>query len=508
MEPALHAVTVSTCLLWLLSTGSCASPHKPASRLGDGYENKLLKDLFSNYNPSVRPVLKATSSVTVQLGVSLHQIIDLDERNQILISNLWVRQKWNNPLLTWDPTHFGNLTSINVDPLRVWRPDLILYNNADRDTDGALDRFYTKVQLKFDGSSLWLAPIIFKSTCKFDVAYFPFDEQSCILKFGSWTYDGLRLNIVPENGTDIGIDKFVSNGEWELTGVSANRNVMFYDCCVEPYPDVTFTLKIRRLTLFYYMNMLIPCFLITGLTLLSYILPPESGERITLVVTSLLAQTVYMLLVSEIMPPVAEVVPLISIYYTTAMFMVGLSLASTCVVLRCYYRQAHRTAMPLWLRYLIFDILFRLTGKLPSLSPTNTTPTNLGTHEQSHSKIVHGDSNKPKVGSQYNVACIDHKAGYPHLSTSSHCQNCKMAQHHLADRSVIYRGETIRTSPMEKDVQRIAEILKERDHIDSKLEDWKKAAVILDKFFLWVFLIVFVAATLAVFLAAPINRYY
>ena len=58
--------------------------------------------------------------------------------------------------------------------------------------------------------------------------------------------------------------KFVSNGEWQFIGFPAKRNVIYYVCCPEPYPDVTFTLQIQRLALFYYMNLIIPCLLITG----------------------------------------------------------------------------------------------------------------------------------------------------------------------------------------------------------------------------------------------------
>ena len=63
--------------------------------------------------------------------------------------------------------------------------------------------------------------------------------------------------------------------------------------------------------------------LFLALTLLSFFLPPDSGERITLVITSLLAMTVFMLIVAEIMPATSEVIPLISIYYTGIMFEVS-----------------------------------------------------------------------------------------------------------------------------------------------------------------------------------------
>ena len=72
----------------------------------------------------------------------------------------------------------------------------------------------------------------------------------------------------------------------------------------------------------YFLHIVIVFFCL-ALTLLSFFLPPDSGERITLVITNLLAMTVFMLIVAEIMPATSEVIPLISIYYTGIMFEVS-----------------------------------------------------------------------------------------------------------------------------------------------------------------------------------------
>ena len=64
---------------------------------------------------------------------------------------------------------------------------------------------------------------------------------------------------------------------------------------------------------------------ITVLTVTAFYLPPDSGERITLVITNLLAMTVFMLLVADIMPSTSEVIPVISIYFSGAIFEVCLS---------------------------------------------------------------------------------------------------------------------------------------------------------------------------------------
>lgn len=51
----------------------------------------------------------------------------------------------------------------------------------------------TKANLKFDGEVIWVPPAIYKFSCEMNVLYFPFDEQNCLLKFGSWTYNGLQV---------------------------------------------------------------------------------------------------------------------------------------------------------------------------------------------------------------------------------------------------------------------------------------------------------------------------
>lgn len=67
-----------------------------------------------------------------------------------------------------------------------------------------------------------------------------------------------------------------------LSEVPGGRHEVFYDCCAEPYPDVTFVVTLRRRTLFYALNLLIPCVLLSSMTLLVFLLPANSGEKISL----------------------------------------------------------------------------------------------------------------------------------------------------------------------------------------------------------------------------------
>lgn len=94
----------------------------------------------------------------------------------------------------------------------------------------------TKASLSFTGEVVWKPPAIYKSSCKINVEWFPFDEQNCDMKFGSWTYNGYQLDLkhlYQEKGSNIvqiGIDlkEFYHSVEWDILEVPATRNEEYY----------------------------------------------------------------------------------------------------------------------------------------------------------------------------------------------------------------------------------------------------------------------------------------
>ena len=95
---------------------------------GDEHGYRLTKYLLSNYETSVRPVGNSSEPIVVVFGLSIHHIIDVDEKNQILTVNCWLSQVWNDTHLTWNASDFGGIDTIALPYDKVWRPDIILYN--------------------------------------------------------------------------------------------------------------------------------------------------------------------------------------------------------------------------------------------------------------------------------------------------------------------------------------------------------------------------------------------
>ncbi|KAI6079957.1 Neuronal acetylcholine receptor subunit alpha-10 isoform X1 [Aix galericulata] len=430
--------------------------------------HKLLHDLFANYSSALRPAEDTDRALNVTLQVTLSQIIDMDERNQVLTSYLWVRQAWLDAHLTWDKDAYGGIDSIRIPSSYVWRPDIVLYNKwlpHGRPCPSADDRFSgsmeTNVVLRSDGHIMWDSPAITKSSCKVDVSYFPFDGQQCRLTFGSWTYNGNQIDL--RNRLDAGdLTDFVENVEWEVLGMPATRNVVTYGCCSEPYPDVTYTLLLKRRASFYIFNLLLPCVMISFLAPLGFYLPADSGEKVSLGVTVLLALTVFQLLVAESMPP-SESVPLIGKYYIATMTMIAASTALTIFIMNVHHCGPGARPVPPWARRLILHHLARALC-VCEVGESCGSPRRAGTGGT-------GPQEPPGVDTQ------------PGPCPRGHC----LCHHHVLLSSVGY----------------IAGCFRRHRAAQRRAGEWKKVAKVMDRFFMWVFFImVFLMSVLVIGKAA------
>ncbi|EFO23093.1 acetylcholine receptor protein [Loa loa] len=181
-------------------------------------EGQLYQDLLYDYNKIPRPIKNSTNVLTVNLGASLIRIIDVDEKNQILTTNLWLEMQWNDSKLTWDPSKYGGITTLHIPSDQIWTPDLVLYNNAAGDPDITI---FTDALVAYDGRVLWQPPAIYKSFCPIDVTWFPYDSQHCEMKFGAWSYTGYYVDLkqLPQDQVMSGIDKYGQDVETMKIGM-------------------------------------------------------------------------------------------------------------------------------------------------------------------------------------------------------------------------------------------------------------------------------------------------
>lgn len=158
---------------------------------------------------------------------------------------------------------------------------------------------------------------------------------------------------------DYGMDlqDFYLSVEWDVMKVPAVRHEEYYSCCEEPYIDIVFNLTVRRKTLFYTVNLIIPCVGLSFLSVLVFYLPSDSGEKVSLCISVLVSLTVFFLLLSEIIPPTSLVVPLLGKYLLFTMVLVTLSVVVTIIVLNVNFRSPVTHRMRPWVYKIFIQVL-------------------------------------------------------------------------------------------------------------------------------------------------------
>ena len=120
----------------------------------------------------------------------------------------------------------------------------------------------TNALVEPNGDVLWVPPGHFKAYCKMNMRQWPFDTQVCQMKFGSWTSHGnlIKLGLYRNSTYVEQLNVYTDNRQWKIIGkITAEHKQTFYDCCDEPYPDVTFTFNLQRDSQGYRAIVILPC---------------------------------------------------------------------------------------------------------------------------------------------------------------------------------------------------------------------------------------------------------
>ncbi|KAM9091090.1 neuronal acetylcholine receptor subunit alpha-5 isoform 1-T1 [Megaptera novaeangliae] len=433
------------------------------------HEDSLFKDLFQDYERWVRPVEHLNDKIKIKFGLAISQLVDVvgvhiipysishrsmesilcaqapcsaakitkDEKNQLMTTNVWLKQEWIDVKLRWNPDDYSGIKVIRVPSDSLWTPDIVLFDNADGRFEGAS----TKTVVRYDGTVTWTPPANYKSSCTIDVTFFPFDLQNCSMKFGSWTYDGSQVDIILED-QDVDKRDFFDNGEWEIVSATGSKGNRTDGCCWYPY--ITYSFVIKRLPLFYTLFLIIPCIGLSFLTILVFYLPSNEGEKICLCTSVLVSLTVFLLVIEEIIPSSSKVIPLIGEYLVFTMIFVTLSIMVTVFAINIHHRSSStHNAMAPWVRKIFLQ-------KLPTLLCMRSHVDRCFSQEETES------SRGPKSSRNTLEAALD---------------------------SIRYITR---------------HVMKEND-VREVVEDWKFIAQVLDRMFLWTFLLVSIVGSLGLF---------
>ena len=315
---------LKTFWLYMLSYLLCIRlTHARSASIEDVKE--LRKHLLKDYSKYVRPVKDQSKSVDVYLLLTAAALQEFDEvlERFSVVGAFFLY--WLDETMVWNETDYSNITSVFMGYKDVWVPELILTNPSQKidsyGKDWQLIRYY------YTGVASWTPGDLIKATCFLDVRYFPFDIQECKMEMYAWGYnaDEVKLVLIRD---DIDMNFFASHGSWNVLNTSANVEY------VGSTSRVVFSFRLERKSQFIIVNIILPILFLCLLNILVFVLPTESGERVSYAITVLLSIAVFMTIVSDTLPKKSEPLPIIA--YFMMIDLIISALISVCTILNLH----------------------------------------------------------------------------------------------------------------------------------------------------------------------------
>ena len=289
--------------------------------------------LLEEYNPNIIP-RDNIEPVIVNITFYLIALLRFDEKEETLTSASWLSMSWEDRFLTWtEKPDFENFTEIFMQQKQIWRPDIMLINTVEHYRNLGSDDHLVSVEQ--NGMVTWEPGHKFKTACSVNIKMYPFDNQECKLIFSTWMHVD-DMVIISSESDRIMLDAFEENGEWEIVSSKAVDGIIQeYDYSISEF---VVTLTLRRRRMYYVLTVCIPIIVLSILNCMVFILPPDSGEKISFCLTILLAYMVYMSFLSDNLPRTSKTLSHLVVYLSLMICLSFLSVFNSVMVLLFWHK--------------------------------------------------------------------------------------------------------------------------------------------------------------------------
>ncbi|PIK35928.1 putative acetylcholine receptor subunit beta-like 1-like [Apostichopus japonicus] len=249
--------------------------------------------------------------------------------------------RWTDERLSWNASEFGGEDIVIMFIDEIWTPKVFIPNVLDSDSLSIISPERGSILLTSDGSVNLGTPLLVATQCPINKTL-PFHGT---LQSTDWTFSKITSHNHTFQIPDFATNLPVANVSASIVCIMLDRNPTYY---------------IRTL--------MVPSTLLCIMAFMTFVAPPDSGERISLSVSMVIGLTVFQLLVADILPATNERSPILSAYLTTTFVLAGATVPFSLVNITIAYGDSAILALKYrWLRKLCLDYLPRLTA-VPSYS--------------------------------------------------------------------------------------------------------------------------------------------
>ena len=302
-----------------------------------GDVSSLYTDVLTGYNKYIRPVLNQSDLLQVNITYDIGGIQEIDEVEGTMTAFIQLQYGWIDERIAWNPALFNNTYSIALPLESVWKPELVLVNAAG--TVLAVESSMTTVRYIFNGLALWFPTGVVTVSCAVNIEFYPYDTQTCPIMFIVNNYLSTEMTLLPVN-IQAPLNYFSENGVWDLTkteAVVSNNGLNM----------LSVNLKLARKPLFVVMIVIAPTMLLSFLNIMVFLLPPDSGERMSFSITLLLALAVFLTIISDNIPKTSSPLSILCYFIGMQVLLSAIISVATIFNLRIYHK-TEEEGVPSW----------------------------------------------------------------------------------------------------------------------------------------------------------------
>ncbi|XP_046573450.1 neuronal acetylcholine receptor subunit alpha-6-like [Haliotis rubra] len=331
----LNVVTCGLCLLLFL---------KASRGQDDHHVLRLHNDLIRDNNPNVRPVKNSSDSITVSLEFHLLSMSNFDEVTQTVTANGFFLVSWKDEFLTWNASEYGGVSAISPDYGKVWRPYITVRNRVDSFEPLGLD--FGIMQVTAQGIVTWAPGDTFKTFCQMDVTNFPLDEQECTYDTFVWGNILEEVDLKPTNNS-IDLTLYNSNSQWHIANSSSQRYIV--QTIGFSYAMTSFNMTLKRKPSLVILTTLLPVLVLGLVNVVVFLIPVESGEKVSFAITVLLSFTVSLSFVTGLLPQNADSLPIFTVFIVGMFVMSSIYVFLAIWIVQVFHRDAAIKPVPSWM---------------------------------------------------------------------------------------------------------------------------------------------------------------
>lgn len=294
-----------------------------------------------NYTSDVRPGLDKAEPIVINVSLNLVALTKLNEVEGYISTIQFFDITWIDERITWNPDLHDGISFMTFRSDKLWTPELIISNPADKIY--TFNDLPTAVRYNSDGVALWRPGLVTKTLCDIQTPGYPFDVHACYINIILWGTLPSEI-IISSPLKEVITDFYSKNSEWCLSATSA------FVTSGSQIQSIIFGLQFSRKSTFLIINVLVPIVFLSLLNSVVFLLPQESGERVTFSVTVLLSFTVFLNVIGDNVPKTSSPMPLLCYYVVIVLLGSGIITLLATLFQRISHTRGNEQ-VPRWLQH-------------------------------------------------------------------------------------------------------------------------------------------------------------